>query len=128
MLLHCMWLCRESLQVDMLNELHTPSHSTRHLIVDPFQHLSPNIGLKRRLGASSTVTQAYQLGALGTITGRVTTNGRYGASNDPGSLLTAQQRLPARLWGHTDWTSSSGRQVSARTVRAVRGCVKTVSK
>ena len=112
----------------MLNELHTPNHSIRRLIIHHSQHLSPNIDLERRLGASSIETLDYQLGALGTITGRVTTNGRQGASNDPGSLLTAQQRLPARLWGHTDWTSSSGRQVRARSVRAVRGCVKTVSK
>ena len=59
-----------------LNELHTPSHSTRLLIIDNSQHLSPNIDLKRRLGASSMETPAYQLRALGAITGRVTTNGR----------------------------------------------------
>ena len=112
----------------MLNELHTPSHSTRHLMIDHSQHLSPNIDLKRRLGASSMETPAYQLSALVGIVGRVTTNGRQGASNDPGSLLTAQQRLPARLWGHTDLTGSSGRQVRATSVRAVRGYVKTVSK
>eukprot|EP01043_Picozoa_sp_COSAG02_P059689 COSAG02_NODE_7653_length_2911_cov_2.530939_2_plen_61_part_00 len=60
----------------MLNELHTPNHSIRRLIIHHSQHLTPNIDLERRLGASSMQTLAYQLGALGTIMGGMTTNGR----------------------------------------------------
>ena len=56
----------------MLNELHTPSHSTRLLIIHHTQHLSPNIGLNSACllvviyRISDAVTRAGILDATGT--------------------------------------------------------------
>ena len=87
--------------VTLVDSTYQTSDYLRPIYIDSV-NLSLNIDPGQRVGMPTLKSHGCSLRALATNVGGTTARGRYGATSDPGSLLLASKRQPARLWAPTD--------------------------